>query len=715
MSQPIDSASSNVPRRFRQQAAQPVLKPAEHPNVIIPANIRWQTDDLGNQVPVSGEFGDVYFSHADGLAESRHVFLHGNQLPERLAKLAPYQTFTIAELGFGTGLNFLAVWQLWQQLRASRPDLNTARLHFISTELYPIPLPELTQILKLWAQRAPELTEPIEQLLMAYPPLIAGCHRLHFMSDNITLDIWLGDAAHSLAKLHKNPADQFTPHIDAWFLDGFAPSCNNALWTDSVFAQVQRLSQVGTTAATYSCAGIVKRSLQNIGFEIKKEAGFARKREMLTATMTNAVVVEDKSTIEPRKAITRPTHSAVIGAGVAGLMTAWTMANRGIKVTLLDKNDPLSGASGNPRALLAPKMTPIHHVDEHLHTISYLYTSRLYRYLNEQAAIHQAPLILEPFGALELLVKSNVSIDEIADYPDSMATTLAANQAKTITGLTALDISENLYLPQSGLVNPQALKNAILRHPLITFKSLVVSQIDETADNVRINGYIDKAHNVQDNEVKHNRGNKKTDIIIETIEADNVVICAAYEGHQLDSRVAHCRTIRGQLSWFSPTIKQQAELPKIPLKYSGYCAPFIAQTGDAMLNNMIEGQSQFLLGASFIDADTDSRIRPDENQKNRDKLIADIPELDSILPSDTHNWQARAGIRTQTIDYHPLVGLLADSQRIWTLSAMGAKGYAIAPLCAQALADMMLGTFAPLSADMLAKISPNRARVHTLR
>ena len=296
-----------------------------------------------------------------------------------------------------------------------------------------------------------------------------------------------------------------------------------------------------------------------------------------------------------------------------------------------------------------------------------------------------------------------------------MATTLAANQAKTITGLTALDISENLYLPQSGLVNPQALKNAILRHPLITFKSLVVSQIDETADNVRINGYIDKAHNVQDNEVKNNRGNKKTDIIIETIEADNVVICAAYEGHQLDSRVAHCRTIRGQLSWFSPTIKQQAELPKIPLKYSGYCAPFIAQTGDAMLNNMIEGQSQFLLGASFIDADTDSRIRPDENQKNRDKLIADIPELDSILPSDTHNWQARAGIRTQTIDYHPLVGLLADSQRIWTLSAMGAKGYAIAPLCAQALADMMLGTFAPLSADMLAKISPNRARVHTLR
>ena len=711
MSQPIDSTFSNVPRRFRKQAEQLALKPSEHPNVITPAKIDWQTDDMGNQVPISGEFGDVYFSHADGLAESRHVFLNGNQLPERLATLAPYQCFTIAELGFGTGLNFLASWQLWQKLRASHPHLRTARLHFISTELHPIPLPDLTQILSLWAQRAPELAELIEPLLADYPPLIAGCHRLNFISDNLTLDIWLGDAAHSLSKLHKNP-DQPTPHIDAWFLDGFAPSCNESLWADSIFTQIQRLSQRGTTAATYSCAGIVKRSLQDIGFEIEKVTGFGRKREMLTAVIADKAIAEDNLPTKPQKTIARPSHSIVIGAGVAGLMTAWSLANRGIKVTLLDKDAPLSGASGNPRALLAPKMTPIHHVDEHLHTISYLYTSRFYRHLNEQATIYNTPPILETTGALELLVKSNVTIKEICDYPNAMATTLPNNQAKTITGLSALDLSENLYLPKSGLVNPQALKNEILRHPLITFKSLVVTQIDETADNVRISGYIDKTNNVQDNNLQNDSNNKKNDIIIKTIEADNVVICAAYEGRKLDSRIANCRTIRGQLSWFTPTIEQRADLPKLPLKYSGYCAPFIAQSGDATLNNMTEGQAQFLLGASFIDADKDTRIRLEENQQNRDKLIADIPELDSILPNDTGNWQARAGIRTQTIDYHPLVGLLVGSQRIWTLSAMGAKGYAIAPLCAETLADIMLGTFAPISENMLAKISPNRARIH---
>lgn len=707
MSKAIGSTSDSIPRRFRKQVEQPPLKPSEYPNVITPTKIVWQTDDTGNSVPVSGEFGDVYFSHVDGLAESRQVFLNGNQLPERLATLAAYQCFTVTELGFGTGLNLLALWQLWRQLRTTHPELITSRLHLITTEKHPIPLADLTQILTLWGQRAPELTKLIEQLLAAYPPLIAGCHRLNFISDNFTVDIWLGDAAESLAKLDTQLGSHSfnqPAHIDAWFLDGFAPSCNQSLWADSIFAQVQRLSHLGTTAATYSCAGVVKRGLQDSGFEIKKVAGFGRKRDMLTAVMNRAkdnasVSSEVNKSKEQPIVPNRPTHIIVIGAGVSGLMSAWALANRGITVTLLDKAAPLSGASGNPRALLAPKMTPIHHVDEHLHTIGYLYSSRFYRYLNQQAAIYATPPILEPTGALEILVKSNVNIDEIADYPDTLATTLPAVQAEKITGLSALDLSKNLYLPQSGLVNPQALKNAILRHPLITFQQLAVTQIEETENNVRIIGHSNQA--VDDDAI--------------TITAGTVVICTAYEGHELDSRIAKCRTIRGQLSWFTPTAEQQAHLPKIPLKYSGYCAPFLAQKGDAALNTMVEGQAQFLLGASFLDADTDTGIRPQENQQNRDKLINDIPELDSSLPTDTDNWQARAGIRTQTIDYHPLVGLLANSKRLWTLSAMGAKGYALAPLCAETLADMMLGSFSPLSAAMLAKISPNRARVHALK
>ena len=672
-------------------------------NVITPAKIGWQTDDAGNQVPVSGEFGDVYFSHADGLAESRHVFLAHNQLPERLANLTDKQCFTVAELGFGTGLNFLATWQLWRELRAKKPHLTSARLHFITTEKYPIPLNDLTQILALWAQRAPELAKLIEQLLANYPPLIAGCHRLNFIDDNITLDIWLGDAGDSLASLDTETAIK-RPYVDAWFLDGFAPSCNETLWAESIFTQMQRLSRTGTTAATYSCAGIVKRGLQTHGFEINKVKGFGRKREMLTAVMagitdslpTESVSLNDDSnaSIYPNL----PSHTAVIGAGVAGLLTAWTLANRGMTVTIIDKVAPLAGASGNPRALLAPNMTPIHHVYEHLHSIGYLYSGRLYRYFNQQAELQQTPLILEQTGTLDLLIKTNIGTAQIADYPNEMATTITTAEALRLSGLKAKDLADNLYLPQSGLVNPQALKTVILKHPNIGYQQLSVTDIKETADKVTVTG--DK---------ESGSDNNQSSI---TICADNVVICAAYESHQLDKRIVECRTIRGQLSWFTPTAEQVAGLPKLPLKYSGYCAPFIGQIGDAEVNNISDNQPQFLLGASFVDADASIDIRGEENQQNYDKLLEDIPELSNVLPNDTGAWQARAGVRTQTIDYHPLVGRLAQSRRIWTLSAMGAKGYALAPICAEALADMMLGCFAPLSAVTLARLSPNRARLH---
>ena len=526
---------------------------AEPLNTITPAKVEWQMDDTGNMVPVSGEFGDVYFSHADGLAETRHVFLEHNQLPDRLAGLVPQQCFTIAELGFGTGLNLLATWLLWRQLRDTHPKLANARLHFITTEKFPIPLTDLTHILALWGERAPELVALIEPLLAAYPPLIAGCHRLDFSYDNLTVDIWLGDAAQSLSKLAIERSQQSAPqpHIDAWFLDGFAPSCNSTLWADSIFAQMQRLSRPHTTAATYSCAGIVKRGLKEHGFAIKKVKGFGRKREMLTAIMTDTDHIDvtsdnkscDNESHDAEQITTDSTfnHTAIIGAGVSGLLTAWSLANRGIAVTLLDKTAPLAGASGNPRALLAPKMTPIHHVDEHLHTIGYLYSSRLYRDLNQKATQLNTAPVLEPTSALDLLVKANIGTEQIEDYPDEMATTLPHEQAQNISGIKEQDLSENLYLPQSGLVNPQALKTIILTHPLIRFQQLEVSEINETEQQVCIEGSDQNQETV-------------------SILADHVVICAAFESHQLDERIFDCRKIRGQLSWFRPSLEQLIKL-----------------------------------------------------------------------------------------------------------------------------------------------------------
>jgi hypothetical protein len=74
-------------------------------------------------VPVSRRFDDPFYSLEDGLAEARHVFLGGNDLPARFR-----DGFHIAELGFGTGLNFAAVALAWQEAGA------TGHLHFTSFE-----------------------------------------------------------------------------------------------------------------------------------------------------------------------------------------------------------------------------------------------------------------------------------------------------------------------------------------------------------------------------------------------------------------------------------------------------------------------------------------------------------------------------------------------------------------------------------------------------
>ena len=326
---------------------------------------------------------------------------------------------------------------------------------------------------------------------------------------------------------------------------------------------------------------------------------------------------------------------------------------------------------------------------------------------------------------MDLLVKTNIGTEQISEYPDEMATTLRPEQAGKMSGLKIKDLTDNLYLPQSGLVNPQALKAVILTHPNITYQQLAVTHIQETKTQICVLGKSASDGNNcngNDKEASKDNENHKYDKSTVSITADSAVICAAYDSHELDTRIVECRKIRGQLSWFTPTAEQCASLPKLPLKYGGYCALFAGQTANGQLadtassnknlNTIAAGQPQFLLGASFIDNDANINIRPNENQQNRDKLIMDIPELDEILPTDTSTWQARVGIRTQTIDYQPLVGLLAGSKRLWTLSAMGAKGYAIAPICAESLADMMLGCFTPLSAVMLARLSPNRPRLH---
>ena len=215
----------------------------------------------------SQQFDDVYFSAQDGLAETTHVFIEGNDLVERFSNLTQNTVFTIAETGFGTGLNFLASAKVFE---AHAPD--GAKLHFISYEKFPLGSAEIADALEPWdGDLAPHRAE----LARVYTRE-GGIYKL---SPRITLTLHMGDVNDMM------PGHDYA--ADAWFLDGFKPSSNPDMWSQTVLGQVARLSRHGTTLASFTAAGFVRRGLQDAGFAIEKRPGFGRKREMITGVMRN--------------------------------------------------------------------------------------------------------------------------------------------------------------------------------------------------------------------------------------------------------------------------------------------------------------------------------------------------------------------------------------------------------------------------------------------
>lgn len=215
------------------------------------AEIEWK--DSG--VPVSTQFDDPYFSLDNGLAETQHVFLQGNDLPKRFAA-----GFQIAELGFGTGLNFLASWALWKSAGVS------GNFHFTSFEAFPMAIADMRAALRHF----PSLAAEAEQLCAALEKDPAYAEL-----PGAVLEVKIGDARQLL------PA--WDGKADAWFLDGFSPAKNPELWEDTLMHAVGAHTNAGGTAATYSAAGSVRRALQAAGFDVARIPGYGRKRHMTQA------------------------------------------------------------------------------------------------------------------------------------------------------------------------------------------------------------------------------------------------------------------------------------------------------------------------------------------------------------------------------------------------------------------------------------------------
>ncbi len=277
------------------------------------------------------QFQDIYFNSENGPAETRYVFLEANGLK---IKLQDNTTLKIGELGFGTGLNFLETYKLWLSLPEPK-----AELHYFSIEKFPIPIEQLQTI-----------HADFKLLAAHYPPLLRGFHKLELIPNRIYLYLLFGDV--------KEMLPQIEGPIDVWFLDGFAPSKNEAMWDPAVLKKIAERSNLNTSLSTFSAAGMVKRNLEAVGFAVKKIKGFGHKREMITATYTKPYISPIPSWFS-KPIINKIEKIAIIGAGLAGLMTAYQLQQQGFQVEVFEQTTSLPNHQcQNPAMILRPYLSP---------------------------------------------------------------------------------------------------------------------------------------------------------------------------------------------------------------------------------------------------------------------------------------------------------------------------------------------------------------------
>jgi tRNA 5-methylaminomethyl-2-thiouridine biosynthesis bifunctional protein len=648
------------------------------------AQLDW--DDQGR--PYSRVFDDVYFSDKSGLEETRYVFLEQNSLRERFAALADGGRLVIGETGFGTGLNFLCAWQLFEQHAVAG-----ARLHFVSVEKYPLNAPDLQRALALW----PELKPFADQLLAQYLAIHQGFQRLILDDGRVTLTLLIGDALEQLPQLDAQ--------IDAWFLDGFAPAKNPDMWTAELFAELARLAAPGSTISTFTSTGWVRRLLNAAGFKMKRTPGIGHKWEILRGVFLGWP--EDSAApISAKPWFARPTpldgerHALVIGAGLAGCASAASLAARGWHVSLLERHEALAQeASGNPQGVLYLKLSAHGTALSQLIVSGFGHTRRLLEHLHRGIDWDDCGVLQLAFNTKEAERQAQLA----AAFPEDLLHLLDHETAERRAGI-ALQ-SGGLFYPEGGWVHPPALCHWQARHP-----------------NIRMLTHRDVL------ELRRVDGQWQAwDGTSLLADAPVVVLAGAAEIKRFPfSSELPLKRIRGQITRLQQTPESQSLSTVVCAE--GYVAP--ARLGE------------HTLGASFDFNNDDLTPTAAEHAGNLHMLEEISMDLVARLGADTlqpETLEGRAAFRCTSPDYLPIVGPLADTQAfsdvynalskdarqtpdilcpwlngLYVNSGHGSRGLITAPLSGELLAAWLDNEPLPLPRSIAEACHPNRFALRRL-
>ncbi len=629
-------------------------------------------------VPRSARFADIYYSTQDGLAETRHTFLDGVQADALFAD----GPACLAETGFGTGLNMLACWAAWRSGPRHPLDL-------VSVEGMPLAPDQLAQALAPWR---PALGALVDRLLCLYPTPRPGMHRLR-LEPGLSLTLVLADVEAGLQHM--------TGPVDAWFLDGFAPSRNPNMWTDQVLAQVARLSRRGTRLATFTAAGAVRRGLEAVGFAMARRPGFGTKREHLVGTFTGQTA-PDAPAWFARPASVRPRTALVVGAGIAGAATADALGRRGWQVTVLDRNPaPAQEASGNPVGLVVPRLTVDASPAGRFYGAAHGFARRLYRSLDIPQEWTSGALMVARSPAdearFERLACSGL-------WPPDALRQLSPQEASDVAGVSLSRPA--LHVREGGWIAPAAAVAALLS-PHACLYEAPVGSVRRTQEGLW--QALDPAGGV-------------------LAQAAALVLTGGVEGLLLldaDARPVTLEARRGQITAVPATPWSQGL--RAPISFGHYLTPAVG--------------GHHVLGATFDPV----RLAPGVGQqkaleaddtRNLEALAEGLGAVFAHPLSDL----SRAAVRAATPDRLPLVGAVPDLEHarrtfaqfhqpyaaatlppvvyqpgLFVLTGLGARGLTTAPLMGELVASLAEGAPLPLAWDLYQAVHPVRFTLRALK
>lgn len=495
--------------------------------------------------------------------------------------------------------------------------------------------------------------------------------------------------------------------IDAWFLDGFAPSKNPEMWNQNLFNGMAKLAKQDCTVATFTAAGFVRRGLIEAGFTMAKVKGFGTKREMIAGTMEQRQTHSNHLPWFNRTAASHSDSIAIIGGGIASAALAKTLSRRGQNVTLYCKDvRPAEGASGNRQGAVYPLLNGPHTGVSRVFAPAFLFARQFIEQTAEEISFDH-----EWCGVTQLMwdEKSTAKLERILEgnFTPELIQKLSTEETAEAIGLP-IDMP-SVHYPLGGWLCPAELTRGLIAQleKNDNFEAKLEHKIDALTWNEESQSWVLTSNG-------------------QTFEHSAVVIANGHEFQTLSQTAdLPMGQVKGQVS-HAPATETLSKLKSV-LCYDGYMTP------------VNPNNQQLCIGASYDRSHLDYEFDAEAQRDNADKLVKCVPNQTWTNEVDITGNLSRQGIRCVSRDHLPFIGNVSNFESVKTQYAnlqnlkeeeveaihqfpnlfcflgLGSRGLSSAPLMAELLASQICGDPLPLPVEVLAELHPSRMWVRKLR